>query len=319
MKIAILDDYQNASSHFSCVEKLREAGELVVFHAAIKSEEELAERLKDVDIVLAIRERTWFTGGLLERLPKLKLISQTSSGVSHIDLDAATRLGILVSTTGRDTRGTIELTIGLILAVTHNIAAEDRAMRSGKWQTTVQTLIHGKILGILGLGHIGSQVARIARSLGMKVIAWSPTLTQERAQKSGAESTSMREVLGKADIVSIHLRLTEQTRGLIGWEEIKLMKKSAFLINTARGAIVDEAALIKALRTQQIAGAGLDVFHHEPIDRNNPLLKMDNVVLTPHIGFVTDEGLALYFGEAVENILNFLSGNPTNLVNKQIA
>lgn len=319
MKIAILDDYQNASSHFSCVEKLREAGELVVFHAAIKSEEELAERLKDVDIVLAIRERTWFTGGLLERLPKLKLISQTSSGVSHIDLDAATRLGILVSTTGRDTRGTIELTIGLILAVTHNIAAEDRAMRSGKWQTTVQTLIHGKILGILGLGHIGSQVARIARSLGMKVIAWSPTLTQERAQKSGAESTSMREVLVKADIVSIHLRLTEQTRGLIGWEEIKLMKKSAFLINTARGAIVDEAALIKALRTQQIAGAGLDVFHHEPIDRNNPLLKMDNVVLTPHIGFVTDEGLALYFGEAVENILNFLSGNPTNLVNKQIA
>lgn len=319
MKIAILDDYQNASSHFSCVEKLREAGELVVFHAAIKSEEELAERLKDVDIVLAIRERTWFTGGLLERLPKLKLISQTSSGVSHIDLDAATRLGILVSTTGRDTRGTIELTIGLILAVTHNIAAEDRAMRSGKWQTTVQTLIHGKILGILGLGHIGSQVARIARSLGMKVIAWSPTLTQERAQESGAESTSIREVLGKADIVSIHLRLTEQTRGLIGWEEIKLMKKSAFLINTARGAIVDEAALIKALRTQQIAGAGLDVFHHEPIDRNNPLLKMDNVVLTPHIGFVTDEGLALYFGEAVENILNFLSGNPTNLVNKQIA
>lgn len=314
MKMAILDDYQNASSRFACIEKLREQGELLTLRETIKPEE-LARRLKDINIILPIRERTKFGAELLEKLSELRFISMTGASANNIDLEAATRMGILVSVTSYHSEGAVELTLGLILALLRNIPAEDRAMRNGKWQTTIGTLLNGKTLGILGLGRVGREVARIAQAFGMKIIAWGPSLTAERAVKSKVEMTTLAEVLNRSDIVSVHVRLSDQSRGLIGWNELKMMKKSAFLINTARGDIIDESALIKALETGIISGAALDCYHEEPIDQDSPLLKMNNVVLSPHAGFVTYETFQHYFSEAVENILNYLSGSPANIIN----
>lgn len=314
MKIAILDDYQNASSLFPCMEKLRRAGEVFVFRDTLKQEQKLVDRLREMNVILSIRERTHFSAGLLAKLPHLKFISQTGASAHNIDLACANRLGIRVSITSSHPRGAVELTIGLLLALARNIPAEDRALRAGKWQTTIGTLVEHQTLGILGLGRIGSEVARMAQALGMKVIAWGPTLTAERAKARHVERVTMEEVLAQSDFVSIHLRLSPESRGLIGAEELGRMKKSAFLINTARGAILDEAALIKALEEGRIAGAGLDCFQEEPLPPDSPLLNLENVVLTPHIGYVTRETFHHYFSEAVENILNFLAGRPTNLI-----
>jgi phosphoglycerate dehydrogenase-like enzyme len=245
------------------------------------------------------------------------MISQTGGNAPHLDLEAATRRGIVVCTSPGSGQSTAELTFALMLAVMRRIPQEHQAMRAGHWQTGQGVGLQGKTLGIIGLGRIGSHVAHIAQAFGMRVLATGFTLTAERALAHGVRMASLEDLLARSDVVSIHLRLSERSNKLIGRGELRLMKPTAYLINTSRGPIVDEAALVDALRHQRIAGAGLDVFDHEPIDPSHPLLQLDNVVCTPHIGFVTQETYEQMLGGAVENILNYLEGNPTNVRNPQ--
>jgi phosphoglycerate dehydrogenase-like enzyme len=317
MKFAILDDFQGAAASLSCMDRLRGCGELVVFHKPLPSPAELIDALKDVHILIPIRERTRLTGSVLEALPSLEMISQTGGTAPHLDLEAATRRGIIVCTSTGSGQSTAELTFALMLAVMRRIPQEHQALRTGRWQTGQGVGLHGKTLGIIGLGRIGSRVAHIAQAFGMRVLATGFTLTAERALAHGVRMASLEDLLARSDVVSIHLRLSERSAKLIGRRELRLMKPTAYLINTARGPIVDEAALLDALRHRRIAGAALDVFEQEPIDPNNPLVQLDNVVCTPHIGFVTQETYEQMLGGAVENILNYLDGNPTNVRNPQ--
>jgi phosphoglycerate dehydrogenase-like enzyme len=318
MKFAILDDFQGAAASLPCMDTLRACGELLVFRKAIPSPAELIEALKDVHILIPIRERTQLTSNVLEALPSLEMISQTGGNTPHLDLEAATRRGIIVCTSPGTGQSTAELTFALMLAVMRRIPQEHQAMRAGHWQTSQGVGLQGKILGIIGLGRIGSRVAHMAQAFGMRVLATGFTLTAERAMAHGVRMASLEDLLARSDVVSVHLRLSERSDKLIGRQELRLMKPTAYLINTARGPIVDEAALIDALRHRRIAGAGLDVFTQEPIDPNNPLLQLDNVVCTPHIGFVTQESYEQMLGGAVENIMNYLEGNPTNVRNPQV-
>jgi phosphoglycerate dehydrogenase-like enzyme len=315
MKLAILDDFQGAAASLSCMDKLRACGELVVFQKALSTPAEFGEALKDVQILIPIRERTQLTSSVLEVLPSLEMISQTGGNTPHLDLDAATRRGIVVCTSPGSGQSTAELTFALMLAVMRRIPQEHQAMRTGRWQTGQGVGLYGKALGIIGLGRIGSRVAHMAQAFGMRVLATGFTLTAERAMAHGVRMAALEDLLAHSDIVSIHLRLSERSDKLIGRQELRLMKPTAYLINTARGPIVDEAALIEALRHRRIAGAGLDVFAQEPIEPSNPLLQLDNVVCTPHIGFVTQETYEHMLGGAVENIVNYLEGNPTNVRN----
>jgi D-3-phosphoglycerate dehydrogenase len=318
MKFAILDDFQGAAASLACMDKLRACGELLVFQKAPSAAAEFVEALKDVHILIPIRERTRLTSSLLEALPCLEMISQTGGNTPHLDLEAATRRGIVVCTSsGAGQSSTAELTFALMLAVMRRIPQEHQAMRAGRWQTSQGVGLFGKTLGIIGLGRIGSRVAHMAQAFGMRVLATGFTLTAERAMAHGVRMASLESLLARSDVVSIHLRLSARSDKLIGRQELRLMKPTAYLINTARGPIVDETALIEALRHRRIAGAGLDVFVHEPIDPGNPLLQLDNVVCTPHIGFVTQETYEQMLGGAVENIVNYLEGHPTNVRNPQ--
>jgi phosphoglycerate dehydrogenase-like enzyme len=318
MKFAILDDFQGAASSLACVAKLRACGEVLVFQQHLSSEGELIDALKDVHILIPLRERTQLTAHVLEALPHLEMISQTGGSTPHLDLDAATRCGIVVCTAPGARQSTVELTFALMLAVMRRIPQEHAALRAGRWQTTIGIGLQGKTLGIIGLGRIGSQVARIAQAFGMRVLATGFTLTAERALAQGVQMAALEDLLARSDIVSIHLRLSERSNKLIGRRELRLMKPTAYLINTARGPIVDETALVDVLRQRRIAGAGLDVFDKEPIDPGHPLLQLDNVVCTPHIGFVTQETYEQILGGAVENIVSYLDGNPSNVRNPQV-
>jgi phosphoglycerate dehydrogenase-like enzyme len=318
MKFAILDDFQGAAASLSCMDKLRACGELLVFHKVLSAPAELIDALKDVHILIPIRERTQLTSSVLEALPSLEMISQTGDNTPHLDIEAATRRGIVVCTSPGAWQSTVELTFALMLAVMRRLPQEHQAMRAGHWQTGQGVGLQGKTLGIIGLGRIGSHVAHIAQAFGMRVLATGFTLTAARALAHGVRMASLEDLLARSDVVSIHLRLSERSYKLIGTQELRLMKPTAYLINTARGPIVDEAALIQALRYRRIAGAGLDVFEQEPIDPSSPLLQLDNVVCTPHIGFVTQETYEYMLGGAVENILNYLEGNPTNVRNPQV-
>jgi phosphoglycerate dehydrogenase-like enzyme len=282
------------------------------------SEGQLIDALKDVHILIPIRERTRFRASVLEALPSLEMISQTGENTPHLDLEAATRRGIVVCTSPGAGQSTAELTFGLMLALMRRIPQEHQGMRSGHWQTSQGVGLQGKTLGVIGLGRIGSRVAHMAQAFGMRVLATGFTLTAERAMAHGVRMAALEDLLARSDVVSIHLRLSERSDKLIGRRELRLMKPTAYLINTARGPIVDETALIDALRHRRIAGAGLDVYEQEPIDPSNPLLQLDNVVWTPHIGFVTQETYEQMVGGAVENIVNYLEGNPTNVINPQV-
>lgn len=317
MKFAILDDFQGAAASLPCMHQLRGCGELVAFRQPLSSPAQIIEALKDVQILIPIRERTQLAGPVLEALPNLEMISQTGGNTPHLDLEAATRRGIVVCTSQGSGQSTAELTFALMLAVMRRIPQEHQALRAGQWQTSQGTGLQGKTLGIIGLGRIGSRVAHIAQAFGMRVLATGFTLTAERALAHGVRMAALEDLLARSDVVSIHLRLSDRSHKLIGRRELRLMKPTAYLINTARGPIVDEAALIDALRHHRIAGAGLDVFEQEPIQPTHPLLQLDNVVCTPHIGFVTRETYEQMLGGAVENILNYLDGNPTNVRNPQ--
>ncbi len=318
IRIALLDDYQSVALASADWSSLPPGTAIEVFHDHLTDEQALAERLRDFDVVMALRERTPFRRSLLERLPRLKLLASAGMSNAAIDVAAATELGIVVCGTQGSSRSTMELTWGLVLALLRSIPLEDRATRAGRWQVTMGTGLEGKTLGIVGLGNIGGQVAEVARAFRMRTIAWSQNLTRQRAEQCGAELVSKTELFRQSDIVTVHLRLSDRTRGLIGATELGLMKSTAYLVNTSRGPIVDEAALLDELQRRASAGAGLDVFGQEPLPPDHPLLGLDNVVLTPHLGYVTRETYRVFYGQTVENIRSFLEGKPQRVINPEV-
>lgn len=317
-RIAILDDYQGTVPSLPYWSRLSGRATVDAFRDTLTSQDDLARRLAPYEILVLIRERTRFPAPLLERLPALELLALTGRNSGHVDVAAATARGVLVAETEGSGGAAIELTIGLIIGAMRRIPQEDRALREGRWQTGLGVELAGKTLGILGLGRIGSRIAAFGRFLGMRVVAWGPTLTEERAAGSGVTRVPLETLFRESDVVSLHLRLSEQTRGLITGQHLSLMKPTAYLINTARGPLVDEAALITALRERRIAGAALDVYDIEPLFLNHPLLSLENIVLTPHIGYVTHEAYHAFFRQVAENIASYLNGQiPPRTVNPE--
>jgi phosphoglycerate dehydrogenase-like enzyme len=316
VKVTVLDDYQRAFDLTDAIQRLRAQAEVQILTDKLPTEAALAETLRGSQAIIPVRERTKFTASLFEQLPDLEYISQTGNHAYHVDMEAATRRGVVVSLAPGG-NSTTELTFGLMLAVMRRIPQSDAAMRRGEWPLVLGYVLKGKTLGILGLGKIGTEVAAVARAFGMNVTAWGPTLTKERAARSGATFISLEEVLKTADVISIHLALSEQSKNLLNEARLRLMKKSAYLINTARGAIVDEPALVKILREKAIAGAALDVFVQEPLPKNHPLPALDNVVLTPHLGWPTDSGFEGFAENAVTNILDYMEGKLTRALNPE--
>ncbi len=315
VRVAVLDDYQNVARKMTDWSVLPADVEVKVFRDHLTDQAAVAERLKDFDIVMAMRERTPFPRTLLEQLPQLRLLITTGMRNAAIDMQAAADCNVLVCGTGGLLYPTAELTWGLILSLLRHIPDEDQATRAGRWQVSMGLGLHGKTLGLMGLGRLGSEVARVGNAFQMDVIAWSQNLTAERAAECGATLVSKDGLLARADILSIHLVLSARSRGLIGQRELDRMKSTAYLINTSRGPIVDEAALIAALQNGTIAGAGLDVFDEEPLPLDHPLRRTANTIITPHIGYVTAETYKVFFDETVENIQAFLKGAPVRVLN----
>ena len=314
MRLAILDDYQNVALTMADWDGLRPSLQIEIFHDTLKTEDAVAERLRDFEIVVAMRERTAFRRSLIERLPKLQLLVTTGMVNASIDKKAAAEQGIIVSGTTSLRHPTAELTWGLMLALARNITREDAAMRKDAWQTTLGVGLHGKVLGILGLGKLGSQVAAFGKAFMMDVIAWSENLTVEHADSLGVQRVEKKELFGRADFLTIHTVLSKRTRGLVGPDELAAMKSSAYLINTSRGPIVEERALIAALETGKIAGAALDVYDQEPLPADHTLRRLENVILTPHLGYVTEENYRVFYSEAAENVRAFLAGKPIRVL-----
>jgi phosphoglycerate dehydrogenase-like enzyme len=281
--------------------------EITVFNDHLSNADEVVERLLPFDVICAMRERTPLPSSVIERLPRLKLIASTGPRNAAIDVQAAADRGIVVAHTGYEPRSTIEMTWALILASVRQVAWENAQLRAGGWQLTLGDTLHGKTLGVLGLGNIGSEVARIGLAFGMEVIAWSQNLTKEKAQSCGARLVSKEELFQSADVLTIHLVLSQRTKGLVGAAELQAMKRSARIINTSRGPIVDESALIEVLRERRIAGAALDVFDIEPLPADHPLRTLDNVLATPHLGFVARELYRTFYGDTVKNITRWLA------------
>jgi phosphoglycerate dehydrogenase-like enzyme len=307
IRIAILDDYQNVALEMADWSPLAGRAEITVFNDHLPDLDDVVERLLPFDVVCVMRERTPLTRSVIERLPRLKLIASTGPRNAAIDVEAATERGVAVAHTGYDARSTIEMTWALILAGVRHVAAENAHLRAGGWQLTVGDGLHGKTLGVLGLGNIGSEVARIGLAFGMDAIAWSENLTADRAQSCGARLVSKEELFRGADVLSIHLVLSERSKGLVGAAELRAMKPSAWLINTSRGPIVDEPALIEVLRERRIAGAALDVFDIEPLPTDHPFRSLDNVLATPHLGFVARDLYRTFYGDTVKNIMRWLA------------
>lgn len=316
MKVTVLDDYQRAFDRTEAIQRLRRRADVEILTEKLPTEEALVRALKGAQAIIPIRERTRFPASLLQSLTDLELISQTGTHAYHLDMEAATNAGIIVAM-APGSNSAAELAFGLMLAVMRRIPQSDQAMRRGDWPLVLGYALRGKTLGILGLGKIGTGVAEIGRAFGMKIIAWGPTLTPERASRSQVTYMPLDELLKEADVVSVHLVLSDQSRNLLNEARLRLMKKSAYLINTARGAIVDERALVRILQENAIAGAALDVFVEEPLAANHPLLQLDNVVLTPHLGWPTDSGFAGFAENAVTNILDYMDGKLTRVINPE--
>jgi phosphoglycerate dehydrogenase-like enzyme len=306
MKIAILDDYQNVALKMADWSALSGRAEITVFNDHVRDPSALVERLLPFDIVCVMRERTPLPREVLQHLPRLKLIASTGSRNASIDMGAAKELGITVTATRYRSSPTIELTWALILASLRGLVHENNSIRNGGWQKSVGQDLSGDILGIVGLGNIGGQVAGIGLAFGMKIIAWSQNLTPAIAEAAGAELVSKDELFRQADIVTIHLILSGRTKGLAGAAELALMKPTSRLINTSRGPIVDESSLIIALRSHAIAGAAIDVFEEEPLPAQHPFRSMENVIATPHIGYVTESLYRTFYGDSLANIIAWL-------------
>ena len=314
LRIAVLDDYQNVALDSADWSALPQGSEVQVFSDHIAEESVLAARLASFHVIVAMRERTPFPRSLLSRLPELRLLITTGGRNASIDVSAARERGVVVSGTGGLPYPTAELTWGLILALARHIPEEDRATRAGAWQTTLGVGLQGKTLAVLGLGRLGTQVARIGRAFGMTVIAWSPNLTRARAEAAQVEWVDKDALLARADFLTVHLVLSASTRGLIGAPELARLQPTAYVINTSRGPIIDEAALIAALREQRIAGAGLDVFEREPLPRDHALRSLPNTVVTPHLGYVTRETYRIFYRDAIEDISAFARGAPLRVL-----
>jgi phosphoglycerate dehydrogenase-like enzyme len=306
IKVAVLDDYQSVALSVADWSPLKDLADVTVFNDHVADIGSLIQRLQPFDVVCVMRERTPLSRVVIESLPNLKLIASTGPGNVSIDQEAAAERGIEIRHTGYSSTPTIEMTWALILAMARNIPLETQSVREGGWQLSLGEQLAGKTLGVLGLGHIGSAVGVIGRAFRMSVIAWSENLTEERAAEKGVQRVSKDVLFSTSDFLSIHLRFSERTRGLVGATELAQMKSTSRLINTSRGAIVDNAALLRALTTGQIAGAALDVYEVEPLDNPHPLRELPNVLATPHIGYVSKELYRTFYGDTVQNIVKWL-------------
>lgn len=303
LRLAIIDDYQSIAESFAPWHELTAEGVKVTAHSKhMASEADVVQEFVGYDILIVMRERTAFPRTVLERLPNLKLLVTTGMANSAIDVQAARDLDIEVRGTGGSAAAAPELTWGLLMALMRNIPAEDRHLRAGRWQHSIGGELAGKTLGVLGLGRIGHIVARYAQAFEMNVAAWSPNLTADKATAAGALLVTKEELFRRSDIVSLHMRLSDRSRHIVGSEELRLLGPEGYLINTARGPLVDEEALLLALETGKIAGAGLDVFHEEPLPPDNRWATSPRTVLTPHLGYVTRESYKRYYQEALENV-----------------
>ncbi len=313
MKIAILDDYQQVAKQSADWSSLPAGTEVDSFGEHIADAAELARRLQPYEVIVAMRERTRFPAAVIDALPNLKLIVSTGGRNPSIDAEACARRGIAVCAAHGAASGqssTAELAWALVLALVKRIPQSEKAMRGGEWQTVITESLSGKTLGILGLGRLGKYVARYGLAFDMKVIAWSPNLTDERAAEAGVRRVSKEALFAESDVLSLHLVANAATRGIVGAAEIAAMKRTAYLVNTSRGPLIDEGALIAALQERRIAGAGLDVFWTEPLPQDHIVRRLDNVALTPHLGYVVDDNLRRFYENALKNIRNWIAGEP---------
>jgi phosphoglycerate dehydrogenase-like enzyme len=322
-KVAILDDYARAALELADWSAVQAKAEVVVFDRHL-SEDEAAEALADFEVLVTVRERMALPRMLIQRLPKLKLITIIGMSLPNLDMAAATEHGVMVAHSNFGapafravSNATPELAWGLMITTVRHLTLEDRRMRQGGWQSTTGLILAGKTLGLLGLGRIGKRMAEYAKVFGMQTIAWSQNLTAEAAAEVGVRRVEKDELFAEADVISIHLVLSDRSRGLVGAHELGLMKPTAYLINTSRGPIVQEAALIEALRSGKIAGAGIDVYDTEPPPADHPHRAMDNVTLSPHLGYVTRETLHAFYSDSVEAVAAFLDGAPIRIANPE--
>ena len=330
MRVAILDDYQQVSLASTDWSPVRSLGQIDVFAEHISRTEALVSALEPYDVVVAMRERTPFDANRLGQLPRLRLLVTTGMGNASIDLDAAAARGITVCGTGGIGSSTAELTWGLILALLRHIPEEDQRLKlagraggaalgfGGGWQRTVGMGLEGKRLGVVGLGKLGRRVADVGRAFGMKVVAWSQNLDPDVAKKAHVKAVGKEELFSSSDVVTVHYKLSPRSVGLVGAAELALMKPSAYLVNTSRGPLVDDAALLAALRSGAIAGAALDVYDVEPLPLSDPLRSAPNVVLTPHLGYVTEETYRVFYGDAAEDIVAFAQGSPVRVLSASL-
>ncbi|WP_024518191.1 D-2-hydroxyacid dehydrogenase family protein [Bradyrhizobium sp. Tv2a-2] len=311
LRCAILDDYLNIALDVADWAKIGDRVDVTVFNHHFPTEAAAASALKDFEIVCAMRERTPFPGTLIAELPRLKLLLTSGMRNAAFDMEAAKQRGVVVCGTQYSQDPTAALTMGLILELTRGIGRENARMHAGEvWQTFPGIEIEGRTLGVVGLGKLGSKVAGLAKAFGMKVIAWSPNLTPERASEIGVSYASKEELFATADIITIHVVLSQRSRGLVSRDDLARMKPTAYLVNTSRGPIVDEQALLETLQQKRIAGAGVDVFSVEPLPVDHPFRKLDNMVITPHLGYVSVDALRAHYGQMVDTIEAWFRGEP---------
>lgn len=306
IKVAVLDDFQGVALDMADWAGLEAQAVLTVFRETIAGEGELIQKLKDFEVICVMRERTPLTSTLLRQLPRLKLIVSTGAKNAAIHLKAAEELGITIKYTGYITSGAPELTWALLMALARNLVKEAGNMHQGRWQTTIGADLHGKTLGLAGLGRVGRQVAGYAQAFGMEVIAWSPNLTADRAKEAGAKLVDKETLFARSDFISVHLVLSVTTRGIIGRKSLSLMKPAAYLVNTSRGPLIDEAALLEVLQAGRIAGAALDVYDQEPLPAAHLFRALPNVLATPHIGYVTEDTYRVFYNDTVSAIREWL-------------
>lgn len=306
VQVAVLDDYQNVALELADWSAVSDRADITVFNDHIFDPDELVARLAPFDVIFVMRERTPLPRSIIERLRRLKMIASTGPFNASIDMAAAEDRGIHVGTTGGTVASTVELTWALILAGARNLVAESVSIRDGGWQVSVGRELSGRVLGVLGLGRIGARVARIGEAFGMQVIAWSQNLTPEAAAEAGATHVGKEELFARSDVLTVHMKLSERSTGLIGAAELALMKPTALLVNTSRGPLIDEAALVAALEAKTIRAAALDVFDTEPLPAGHPLRTLDNVIATPHIGYVADRPYRIFYRDAVAAIAEWL-------------
>jgi phosphoglycerate dehydrogenase-like enzyme len=313
-RLAILDDYQGVARALGPWDRLPDGLRIEVFRDTLSDPDALAERLRPFDALVIMRERTPFPRALVERLPNLRLLVTTGMRNRSVDLAACAERGITVCGTAGFGNPTVDLTWGLILSLARRIPEQERALREGRWQVALGNGLEGKTLAVLGLGNLGARVARVGAAFGMRVVAWSPNLTEERAAAAGATRVDKERLMAEADVLTLHVVLSERSRGIVGAADIARMKPGAVIVNTSRGPLIDQGALIAALTEGRIAGAGIDVYDREPLPPDHPILSAPNTVLTPHLGYVTEENYRVYFEGAVEAVESYFKGSPVRVL-----